>query len=95
MNGAAQGRHRGEDRGAEEEGVAATEHVGQPAAGDDHHPEGERVGVDHPLDRVDVGVEIALHRRQGDVDRREVVGDDDDRESHREQSEPPGLFVLL
>lgn len=84
----AQRRHRGEDRGSEEEGVAAAEHVGQPPTGDDHHPEGECVGVDHPLDRVDVGVEVLLHRRQGDVDRGEVVGDHHHGDAHREEGKP-------
>ncbi len=90
LGGAAERRHRSEDRGAEEEGVAASEHVGEATAGDDHHPEGQRVGVDHPLDRVDVGVEVLLHRRQGDVDRREVVGDHHHRDAHRGEGEPIG-----
>ncbi len=86
LGGAAERRHRGEDRGAEEEGPAAPEHVGEAAAGDDQDAEGQRVGVDHPLHRVDVGVEVLLHRRDGDVDRREVVGDDDHADPHRERA---------
>src|SRR5439155_17352754 len=45
----------------------------------------EGIGVDHPLGGPDVDVEVVLDRRQGDVERREVVGDDDDAESHRHQ----------
>ena len=55
-------RHRGEDRRADEEGAPAPEQVGQAAAGDDQDPEGERVGVDHPLRGGDVGVEVLLDR---------------------------------
>ena len=40
--------------GAEEEGVASPEHVGEAAPVTIITPKVERVGVDHPLDRVDV-----------------------------------------
>jgi hypothetical protein len=60
-------RHRREDRGADEEDPAAPEHVGEPAAGDQDHAEGERVGVDRPLDGADVGVEVLLDLRDRDV----------------------------
>ncbi len=80
-----QQREAGEDRRADEEDLAPAEHVGQPPAGDQAHPEDERVGVDRPLDRADVDVEVLLHRRQGDVERREVVGDHEHAEPHREQ----------
>ena len=55
---AQQGEQR-EDRRSREEDPATAEHVGQPPAGDDQHPEDQRVGVDHPLDRRDVGVVVA------------------------------------
>ena len=81
----AQQREAGEQGAADEEGAAAPEQVGEPPAGDDRHPEHEAVGVDHPLRGADVDVEVLLDRRQGDVQRREVVGDHDHAEAHRDQ----------
>ena len=78
-------REAGEDRGADEEDPAPAEHVGQASAGDEHHAEGERVGVDRPLDRADVDVEVLLDRRQRHVEGGEVVGDHEHAEAHREK----------
>ena len=50
-------------------------------------PNDERVAVDHPLDGVDVGVEVLLDRGQRDAQRGEVVGDDEHREAHRDERE--------
>ena len=78
-------REGGEQDRADEEDAAAAEHVGDPPARDDRHPEHQRVGVDDPLDAADVGVEVALDRGQGDVQRGEVVGDHEDAEPHRDE----------
>ena len=76
---------RGEQGGADEEHAAATEHVGEPPAGDDRHPEHQRIGVDHPLGGVDVGVEVLLDRGDRDVQRGEVVRDHQHAEPHRDE----------
>ena len=73
---------------ADEERAPAPEQVGEPAAGDDQHAEGERVGVDDPLGRGHVGLEVLLDLGDRDVDRREVVGDHEDRDAHCDQREP-------
>ena len=82
---AAEQREGGEDRRADEEDAPAAEHVGQPPAGDEDHPERQRVGVDRPLHGADVDVEVLLDRRQGDIERGEIVGDDEHAEAHREE----------
>src|SRR3954470_22505340 len=58
-----------------------------PAARHDQHPEDERVGVDHPLDGGDRAVEGLLDRGQRNVQRGEVLGEDEDAEPHRDQRE--------
>jgi hypothetical protein len=78
-------REAREDRRAEDEDALSPEDVGQPAADDDQYAERQRVGVDHPLHRADVGVELLLDRRQRHGERGEVVGDDEHRDSHRHQ----------
>jgi hypothetical protein len=47
------------------------------------YAEHERIGVDHPLHGGELGVEIVLDRRQCDAERREIVGDDEHRYTHR------------
>jgi hypothetical protein len=79
----AESRAHREDRDADEERPPATQHVAEPAAGDDHHTEDKRVGVHHPLNRLDVDVEVAFDRRQSDAQRRDVVGDHEHRQGHR------------
>jgi hypothetical protein len=86
---------REQDR-ADEEDPATAEHVGEPAAGDDRHPEHERVGVDHPLGAADVSVELAFDVGQGDVERGEVVGDHEHAEAHGDQGhQRPWRDLLL
>ena len=82
---AAHRREHREDRDADEEHPPPAEEVGEAAAGDDEHAEDERVGVDDPLHRADVGVQVALDLGERDRQRREVVGDDEDREGHRHE----------
>ena len=69
--------------------------IGEAAAGDEHHPVGERVGVDRPLDRADVDVEVLFDRRQGDVERGEIVGDDEHAKPHREEGHVRPRRTLL
>ena len=85
-------REDGEDHRPEEEDPSPAEHVGETSAGDDEDAEDEGIAVDDPLDRGDVGVELALDRRKSDRKGGEVVGDDEDREAHRHQAEHGGAF---
>ena len=77
-----------EDRGPDEERATAPKQVCEAAAGDDQDAEGERVGVDDPLGRRHVGLEVVLDLGDRDVDRREIVRDHEDRDTHRDQREP-------
>ena len=88
LGGAAEHGEEREDRGADEEGAASAEQVRDPAAGDDQHSEGERVGVDDPLGGRHIRVEVLLDLRDRDVDRGEVVRDHEDRDPHRDQRQP-------
>jgi hypothetical protein len=67
---------------------AAPEEIGEAATGDDQRAKGEGVRVDDPLSRGDVGLEVLLDLRDRDIDRREVVGDHEDRDPHRDQGQP-------
>ncbi len=83
--GAPDDREHGEDGGPDQEDPFSAEHVREPAAADDQDAEHEGVGVDHPLRRVDVRVEVVLDRRQADVERREVVREDDDAQPESDE----------
>ena len=65
-------RGDGEEDDAQQEDPLAAEEVGERAGGQDAGREGERVGVDHPLEVGERGVERPLDRRQGDVHDRDV-----------------------
>ena len=80
---------------ADEEDPPTPEQVCQAPAGDDQYSEGERVGVHDPLGRIDGDVEVVLDRGNDDVDRREVVGDDEDGDRHRDEREPGTAVDLL
>ncbi len=75
--------------------MAAAEHVGQPAAGDDQHPEHQGVAGDDPLHRGDVGRKILLDRRQGHGERGKIVADDEGRHGHGAHAEQLRLAQLL
>lgn len=87
LRNAADRRHRGKDRGPDEKRATPPEDVGEAATGDDQDAEREGIGVDHPLDGRDVGAEVLLDRGEGDVHRREVIGDHDHAQTHREQGQ--------
>jgi len=67
----------------------------QRPSGQQHSREGQRVGVDHPLEVGEVGAEAALDRRQGDVYDRHVEQQHEDRDAAREQGPPLALHWVL
>ena len=71
-----------------EEGPAAAEDVAEPAARDQQHGEGERVGVDGPFERRQRRSEVLLNRGQRDVHDRVVEHDHEQRETHRAERPP-------
>jgi hypothetical protein len=81
------GRQAARRRGGREEGEAEREHapaaelVAEPSGGDEERGEGQAVAGDDPFDGAGAGMQIALHRRHGDVDDEEVQ---DDHEGARE-----------
>ena len=77
-----------EDRQADEQCALAPEAVAERAGGQQQTGEDERVGVDDPLQRRGAGVELALQRRQGDVQRRDRHDDHDEREAQHTEEEP-------
>ncbi len=72
---------------AGDEDAPASEHVGQPPAGDDEDAEDHGVSVDDPLHGGDVGVEIVLDGGKRDGERGEVVGDDENGDAHGDHAE--------
>ena len=54
----------GEDREADDEHPATTESVAERGAGEQQDGEGQRVGVDHPLELGQAGAEVAPDDRQ-------------------------------
>ena len=82
-----------EDDDAGDEAAAAAEDVAQAPAGDEQHGEGQRVGVDRPLQARDGDVEVALDRRQRDVHDRVVEHDHEQREAHRAERPPAAVVV--
>ena len=77
-----------EDRGPDEERTTAPKQICEASAGDDQHAKCERVGVHDPLGSRHVGLEIVLDLGDRDVDRREIVRDHEDRDTHCDQREP-------
>ena len=71
-------REEREDRRAEKEDLAPSEHVSEPAAGDDQDAENQGIAIDDPLHRGDVGAELDFHGGECDRERGEVVGDHQD-----------------
>ena len=70
-----------EDDDADDEDEPAAETVAETAADQDEAAEHQRIGVDHPLQRRELGTERTLHRRQrnrddGAVDEGERRGED-------------------
>ena len=65
---AAPGRCRCENRNANDENTASAVAITQRAADEQHGGKEQRVRFDYPLDVGDVGAQLALQRRQGDID---------------------------
>ena len=70
-----QGRAAGEDGHADQEDPLAAESVTEGGAGQQQDGEGERVGVDHPLEVGQGGAEVGLDDGQGGRDDEVVEGD--------------------
>ena len=68
-------RGQREQRGADEEHAAAAEQVGRAPAEHQEAGERQRVGVDHPLQAGGREMQPGAHRRQRDVDDRDVEDD--------------------
>ena len=83
-----------EHHDADEEDRAAAEDVAEPPAGDEQDAEGERVGVDRPLEPRDRRVEVALDRRQRDVHDGVVEHHHEQREAHRAERPPAAVVVV-
>ena len=72
----------------------APEDVAEPAARHEQHGEGQRVGVDRPLERRQRSVQVALDRRQRDVHDGVVEHDHEQREAHRAERPPAAVLVV-
>ena len=85
--GSAQQRCGGEYRHADHEDAAPAVEIGQQAAGQQQHGIDEVVGVEHPLQGADAGVEIIADRPRREVDHRHVDLGHQHGETEREQGE--------
>ena len=83
----AEERGEGEDPEADREDAPAPEPVAERAGGEQEGGEGQRVGVDDPLQAGEAGVEFTLDVRQGDVDDGDVEQQHERRD--RDQDEGP------
>jgi hypothetical protein len=88
LGGAAEGGGDREPGHAEHEQAPAAEDVAEAAAGDQHDREGELVAGEHPLDLAVGGVEVALHRGDGDVDDADVDQLHEAGDQHHRQGGP-------
>ena len=86
LGDAAEERGEGEDPEADREDAPAPEPVAERAGGEQEGGEGQRVGVDDPLQAGEAGVEFALDVRQGDVD----DGDVEQQHERRDRDEDEG-----
>ena len=68
--------------------AAPPEHVADHAGGEEEGGQGEGVGVDHPLQIAEVGVQRGLDRRQCDVDDRHVQQQHERAHTHCDQGPP-------
>jgi len=84
----AEQRGDGEDPQPDDEYAPAAEPVGQRPRGEDERGEREGVGVDHPLQVGEVGVQRALDLRQRDVHDRDVEQEHERRDANRDQGPP-------
>ncbi len=69
--------------------------VGKPPEGEEEDGQPDVVGVEHPGDHGDVGLEIGDHRRDGDVDDGRVEQGHEHAQSHHPQDEPLAGMALV
>ena len=79
---------QGEDHDSADEQVALAAQVAQPAGGDQQHGQHQDVGVDHPEDLVERGVQGGDHARDGDVDDRQVEQGHEEPQGQGDQDRP-------
>ena len=77
-----------EERRTDHEDPAAAVEVGQRPGGEQQRGQAQRVGVDHPLQVGEAGVELVLDVGQRDVHDRDVEQQDEDAEADRDQGPP-------
>ena len=88
----AHGRAQHEQPDPEDEHPATTPAVADPARDEEQGAEGQAVAGDQPLEGRAVGIQVALHRRQGDVHDEEVQDDEEGAgQQDRERSAPEGF----
>ncbi len=92
MGETAEQRRTRENDQAGDQNAAAAEQVGHAAAEEQETAVGEDVAVDHPLQALLTEAEIALDRRQGDVEDRGVedVHELDDAEQEQDRDAATG-----
>jgi hypothetical protein len=84
-------RGHGEAGDADEEDALAAEDVAEPAAGDEHQREGQRVAGEDPLRGRVSGVEVGLDARQGDADDGAVDEVHESGGEHEAERQPAAL----
>ena len=84
----AEQRGEGEDPEPDREDAAPAEAVAERARRQQKGGEGQRVGVDDPLQAGEAGPEVALDIRQGDVDDRDVEQQHERRQRNQDQRPP-------
>ena len=77
-----------EEREPGQEQAPAAEEIGGAPAEEEESGEGQRIGVDHPLQAARREAEVVADRRQGDVDHRDVEDDHELAEADEQQHQP-------
>jgi hypothetical protein len=82
-------RRNSKQRNAYEEDPPPAIEIAEPAGDKDKGAEHQRVAIDHPLNRLEIGIEAALDRRQGNRHHRTVDECQGRGEDRRAKHEPP------
>jgi len=90
----AEGGGEGEGDDAADEDPLATEEVAERAGVQRAAREQEGVGVDHPLEVGQRGVEVTLDARQGDIDDRDVEEEHEDGDTDDDEGPPLALHSV-
>ena len=88
LGDAAEERGEGEDPEPDREHAPAPEPVAERAGGEQEGGEGQRVGIDDPLQAGEAGVQFTLDVRQGDVDDGDVEQQHERRDRDQDQGPP-------